>query len=247
MLNRTGTISGTVSPDTRLNEIIYLIKNISLPAVEPGLIQWAKVSNVISPTKFSAERLEQYEDGVFIDWSVYVLRDIRSTDSVVAAPQGEQNVVSAFANAQGIITHDAFTVPLVVDDEVLLIHPLIAGLSKSADIASFSGGTIADWQAAEQVICTIGAINTIHKIHSLIIDINSLVGNITLQMYINVNGANRRIFPLKTATWSVPGGDAQAIAVINGTWAIGNVLTVTAQSDNAVDNGKNIGYEYILE
>jgi hypothetical protein len=100
--------------------------------IEKGLVQWGRVTNVISATQFQAPRLAEYGDGYFAFWTVYVLRDIRSTPTVIAAPQGEQQIATAFTQQGGIITHPAFTAPMVAGDEVLMIHPNIgAGIGAS--------------------------------------------------------------------------------------------------------------------
>jgi hypothetical protein len=114
--------------------------------------------------------------------------------------------------------------------------------------APVSGAVIGNWNTGETTIVTIGAAGARYKVQSAVVDISALVGNITLRMYISVNGVNKQIFPAKSGTtFSVPAGDAPGIALINGTYGIANVLTITAQSDNAADNGKAIGYEYFLE
>ena len=122
-----------------------------------------------------------------------------------------------------------------------VVIPNLAGLTPVA------APVVANWQAAEQTIITIGAAGIRYKVQSLIVNISALVGNVTLRMYISVNGVQRQIFPPKPTTFNVPGGDGPAIALINGTFEIANVLRITAQSDNAGDNGANIDYEYALE
>ena len=94
--------------------------------LEKSLWQWARVDAVISPTQFQANRLQAYGDGFFSGWTVYVLRDIRTTSIVVAAPQGEQQIATGFIRLNGVVTHPAFTAPMVAGDEVLMIHPNIA-------------------------------------------------------------------------------------------------------------------------
>jgi len=41
--------------------------------------------------------------------------------------------------------------------------------------------------------------------------------------------------------------DGPGLWIVNGTVAIHEVLRVTAQSDNAGDDGKSIDYDYMLE
>ena len=111
-----------------------------------------------------------------------------------------------------------------------------------------SGTITQNWNTAEMNVVVIGAASTRYKVQSAIVDISALIGNITLRMYISVNGVQREIFPAKSGTtFNVPAGDAPGVALINGTYGIANILTITAQSDNVADNGQAIGYEYFLE
>jgi hypothetical protein len=118
-----------------------------------------------------------------------------------------------------------------------------------------SGGTNNTWTLGDtykiillaQTVCVIGASGVRYKVHSLIIDISLLIGNITPRMFISVNGNQRQIFPPTLVTPFVVGTNAPGIALINGTFGIANALTVTAQSDNIADNGIAIGFEYFLE
>jgi len=111
-----------------------------------------------------------------------------------------------------------------------------------------SGSTTANWQTAAAVVCTIGAVGVRNKVHSAIIDISALVGNITAAMFISVNGNQRQVFPPKAGTtFNVTNGDAPGLALINGTFGIANILTIEVQSDNVADNGAAIGFEFMLE
>ena len=96
--------------------------------LEKSLWQWARVDAVISATQFQANRLQGYGEGYFYNWACYVLRDIRSTPTVPVAPQGEQQTITAFTKLGGIVTHPAFTAPMVAGDEILMLHPNISTL-----------------------------------------------------------------------------------------------------------------------
>lgn len=120
--------------------------------------------------------------------------------------------------------------------------------SNQAQIAKLAGktadgSTIADWQTAEADVVSIGTAATRNKIHSLILDINTFVGTVTVRLYILVNRIERRVY---SQTFTVA-ADGPALWIVNGTIGIHDILTVTAQSNNAADNGKTIGYSYVLE
>ena len=126
----------------------------------------------------------------------------------------------------------------------------MAGVSDLSGIllTPVSNSVVANWNTAPQIVCVIGAAKARYLVQSFIIDITGTIGNITLRMYISVNGVQREIFPTKSGTtFNVPAGDAPGVALINGTYGIANILTITAQSDNVADNGVAIGYEYFLE
>ena len=95
------------------------------------LVKHAVVTSVVSATQFVADGLVGYADGYFassgiiVGWGLYVLRDIRTTSTVIAAPQGEQTFVTSSTQA-GLVTHPAFTVPLIPGDEILILHPNIS-------------------------------------------------------------------------------------------------------------------------
>lgn len=101
------------------------------PVIRYDLVKHGTVTAVISATQFRVDELAGYPDGYFassgiiVGWGIYVLRDTRSTLALVAPPQGEQTFVLTSAN-DGTITHLAFTVPMIVGDEILLLHPNIS-------------------------------------------------------------------------------------------------------------------------
>jgi hypothetical protein len=113
-------------------------------------------------------------------------------------------------------------------------------------LTSTPGSTTDDWQTGEQPITTIGSVGVINKIHSLLLDISALAGNITIRLYTNINGVVRQIYPQPTTQTFSVAIDGPGLPIINGIWAINGLLIVTAQSDAIADNGQPIGWEYIL-
>jgi len=109
-------------------------------------------------------------------------------------------------------------------------------------LVRYPGTTTANWQTAESTITTIGSVGANNFVHSLLLDINALAGNITVRLYTNINGVQRQVYSqvLSVAV------DGPGLWIINGILAIYGTLLVTAQSNNAADNGRAIGWEYIL-
>ncbi len=211
---------------------------VALP--EKGLVKWARVSQVVSATQFRCDSLIGQGDSYYAGWSVFVSRDVGGTG---AAPQGESQIATAFVSSTGLVTHPAFTALLAVGDEILILHPDIAAMGKLAGQPPASNAVVANWQAAEQTLVSIGAAATRNKVQTLMIDMSTIAGTLTIRMYHAVNGVQRQIY---TQNFTVA-ADGPGRWTINGTVGIFDVLRVTCQSDNAADNGASIGYSYMLE
>ena len=126
-----------------------------------------------------------------------------------------------------------------------IINPVKTQTDKLAGAAPGVGTTVADWNAAEADIVSIGADNTKNKLHSLVLNISALTdtATIAIRMYMQVNGVERKVYDQDF----VKGTDPDGLWIVNGTVGIHEVLRVTAQSDNAGDDGKSIDYDYMLE
>ena len=115
---------------------------------------------------------------------------------------------------------------------------------KLAGQAPVSGSTTQNWQTAEADVVSLGADNTRYKLHSLILSIHNMGGTtITIRLYMQVNGAERKVYD---QTFDAT-GDPPGVWVVNGTVGIHELLRVTLQSDNAADNGQAVDYDYMLE
>jgi hypothetical protein len=107
-----------------------------------------------------------------------------------------------------------------------------------------TGSATQDWEDAESEVVSIGASDTRYKVHDLSLNISNLIGtNITVRLYKKVNGAERKVYEQVFNTNNDPPG----MPIINGTWAIHDVLKVTLESNRTDDNGKAVDYDYMLE
>jgi len=115
---------------------------------------------------------------------------------------------------------------------------------KLAGEAPGTGSATADWQAAEADVVSIGADDAKYKLHSLLLSIQNLVGTaVTVRLYMQVDGTEHNVYEqVLNATTDPPG-----LWIVNGTVGIHEVLRVTLQSNDAADNGKAVGYDYMLE
>ncbi|APH11897.1 hypothetical protein ASJ33_01380 [Dehalococcoides mccartyi] len=117
-------------------------------------------------------------------------------------------------------------------------------IDKLAGQSPMEGSFAAGWQVSESDVVSIGAVGTRNKIHDLTLSIHNLAGTqITIRLYKAVNGIERKVYEQVFDAGSDPPG----IPVINGSWAVHNILRVTLQSNEVTDNGKSVDYDYMLE
>ena len=211
-----------------------------------GLCYYGVVTGVPGVNQFEIATLAGLGDAKFIDlagvypYYAFVLRDASGPG---AAPQGEARPITNYGTATGGFTTNAFTVPVAIGDEILIVHPFLARIMNLYGLPPVTGSTVGNWQAAETDIVSLGAANVKYKLHSLILDINALVGTITIRLYMQIAGVERRVYQ---QTFTVA-ADGPGLWIVNGTIGIHEVLRVTAQSNNAADNGQAIAYDYLLE
>ena len=211
----------------------------SVPLIRYDLAHYGVVTQVVNATTFRAAGMVGQGDGTFQNYFVYVLK---KGDRTTNAPHRERETCVAYTSATGEFIHLAFTSPLSVGDSILLLHPILEAAMPS-EIDDRPGSTTHNWQVAEQTVTTIGGIGATNKIHSLLLDISTLTGNITVRLYHNINGVQRQTY---SQVFSVA-ADGPGLWIINGTLAIHGLLVVSAQSDDAADNGRAIGWEYLIE
>jgi len=211
-----------------------------------GLVYYGVVTEVPGVGEFTIPTLAGLGAAKFIDTSLvnqyyaFVFRDAAGGGD---APQGESQPITNYGTGGGTFASNAFTVPVGIGDEILIIHPFLARIMNFAGLPPHVGVTTENWNAAEANIVQIGADNVSNKLHSLVLDINALVGTVTIRMYQEVVGVERRVYqqPFTVAA------DGPALWIVNGTVGIHEILRVTAQSDAVADNTKAIGYDYMIE
>jgi hypothetical protein len=226
-----------------------MAEGAGLTIIRYDLAQAAVVTRVISNTQFIAETLAGFENGTFVGYSVWVLS---KADGSINAPKGDApSAITAFSGYRavppalpGTVTHTAFTAGLAVGDTVLILNPAIASaFSGGSGIAPTRNTVTGNWQTAETNLVSLGIAGGVRTINMLAIGIQNLVGNISIRMYMQVNGVERQFYPIPGALTFSVAVDAPAIPVINGTMGIFGLLRVTVQSDNAADNGAAVTYE----
>lgn len=131
-----------------------------------------------------------------------------------------------------------------LNDLAVRVAVLQTQVDKLAGLPPTSDSVTADWQTAEADVASIGVSNTRYKLHSLLVSIHNLSGTIiTVRLYMNVNGMERKVYEQAFDAVTDPPG----LWIVNGTVAIHQVLRVTLQSNEAADNGQTVDYDCLLE
>ncbi|MDD5703223.1 MAG: hypothetical protein PHU23_14395 [Dehalococcoidales bacterium] len=131
-----------------------------------------------------------------------------------------------------------------LNDLAVSVAALQTQIDKLAGLPPTSDSVTADWQTAEADVVSIGVSNTRFKLHSLLVSIHNLSGTIiTVRLYMNVNGMERKVYEQAFDAVTDPPG----LWIVNGTIAIHEVLRVTLQSNEAADNGQTVDYDCLLE
>lgn len=222
----------------------------TLADMNQGLVYYGAVTDVPGANQFTIADLAGLGAGKFgsviseYAYQAFVLRDAGGAS---AAPQGESQPITGYSTGTGNFAAGAFSVPVAIGDEILIIHPLLLGIIKLRGEPGTNGNLVGNWNTAETTVCTIGAPNTRYKVHNLTIGIGALVGHITIRLYTDVNGSEQCIFPLPDTTVFTVADDQTAIPVIDTAFGIKNALRVTVQSDNPADDGAIVEYDYLLE
>ena len=126
-----GTINIAKAFDGQIvSGINYIITSTVSPQRIDNLSFHATVSTYTNVTTFAASSLKGYSDEYFKDWYVYVVRDSAGAG---AAPQNEPpSQITSYTSSTGTFTHAAFTVPLAVSDEVIILQPTIGSVISSS-------------------------------------------------------------------------------------------------------------------
>jgi len=200
-----------------------------------GLCYWCKVTAVISPTQFDALGIAGKGNSFFNDYRAYVVRDAAGLG---AAPQGEQQPVSAYVSATARFTHLAYTVGLAVDDEILLLHPEI---SAQLVLGTTEGVYAHPSSVAEETAFTI-AIAQPTKVNTILLNLAALTQNATIRVRWDSAGAG--VYEaIETFNWTVAMDNGVFFREITTTRSV----RVTIQSAVLEGAPRNIPYEYSTE
>ena len=133
-----------------------------------------------------------------------------------------------------------------------LIDAVEVKLDKFAGETPVSGSMTGNWQSGTATsgetgadVVTIGANDTRKKLHSLLLSIHNfaLGGRVTVKVFMQVNGTERKVYQEDFNK----GTDPDGLWVVNGTVGIHEALRVELQSNRVADNGVALDYDYMLE
>ena len=133
-----------------------------------------------------------------------------------------------------------------------LLDAIEAKVDKLAGEPPASGSVTGNWQSGTATsgetgadVVTIGANDIKKKLHSLLLSIHNfaLGGRVTVKLFIQVNGTERKVYQEDFNK----GTDPDGLWVVNGMVGIHEELRVELQSNRAADNGVALDYDYMLE
>lgn len=243
-------------------DIATAVLNIAaiLAAVGPtgpsqGLCYYGVVTATAPGNQFTIPTLAGLGANKFIDTSLvnqYQAFVFRDASGPGAAPQGELRPITNYATGTGSFITTAFSAAVAVGDEILIIHPLLARIMNLYGYPPATGNLAANWNTGVATsglaggdVVTIGAANVKNKVHSLLVDIANLTAGatITIRLYQLVNGVEREVYQQTF----VQGTDPDGLWIINGTLAIHEALRVELFSNNVLDDGAVVAYDYMME
>jgi hypothetical protein len=133
-----------------------------------------------------------------------------------------------------------------------LLDAIEAKLDKLVGEIPVSGSVTGNWNSGTATsgetgadVVTIGANDAKKKLHSLLLSIHNFQsgGKVTVKMFMQVNGTERKVYQEDFNK----GNDPDGCWVVNGTVGIHEAIRVEAQSNRATDNGVALHYDYMLE
>jgi hypothetical protein len=222
-----------------------LLLHPSIASIGPGgssqgSVYYGVVTAVPGLNQFSVAGLIGLGDTKFTGWYAYVFRQ---AGGLGAPPHHERQIITVYTSAGGVFTTNPFTAPVGIGDEILILNPSLVG----GQLVVAANAVVANWQAGEQNLVTIGADDVPNKLHSFYVGIQNLAGNISIRLYTQVNGVERRFYPYPAVVTFSVALDAPAIPVVNNPITMHEAIRVTIQSDAVADNGRAVDYDYILE
>lgn len=191
------------------------------------------VTTYTDTTHFASTDLTGFGDDYFggpnNGWFVYVVRDAGGAGAV---PQGEMKACTAYTSSTGAFTHYAFSAPLAADDEVILIHELVAETKDILrEIISQAISANAGSGSETSVIPLLAVAGLQRVLRHLRLGLPADPGaeSVTVKLYEEINSAKTNVdsFTLDTSNY----GEYHSLMDMFGVQEIaGDVIDITVQS-----------------
>jgi hypothetical protein len=118
----------------------FSVSSAAWGSINSGIVFRGTVTAADPGVSFTVGGLAGQGAGAFIDantpWYAYCFRD---AGGAAAAPQGEQQQITGYTSATGLFTTNAFTVPIAVGDDMVMLSGRIASVP---DILTDTGTTL---------------------------------------------------------------------------------------------------------
>ncbi|MBA7691375.1 hypothetical protein ES703_99918 [subsurface metagenome] len=180
--------------------------------------------------------------------TIFRILNISSVEIEVADIEAKLDGASGLAAIKAVVDAILVDTGTTLEAKLDVIDPIVDAIKVSTDKQAGATPVVGTaneaWNTAEANVVSIGANDTKNKLHSLLLSIHNLVGTtITVRMYMQVKGAERKVYDQAFDATSDPPG----LWIVNGTTGIHEVLRVTLQSNAAADDDKDVDYDYMLE
>ena len=136
-----------------------------------------------------------------------------------------------------------------ISDILIQVTRLLEKITGEAPVsdsitANWNSGTGTSGEAGADLV-TIGAEGVSYKVHSLLVNISAMTAGatVTIKLFMFVNGTERKVYEQSFTR----GTDPDGLWIINGTVGVHQALRVEVHSNNGVDDGTAIDYDYMLE
>jgi len=227
-----------------------MAESSGFPKLRTDLAYYGVVTRVISATQFVAAGLAGLGDGALTTYAAYVLA---KRDGTITPPHGEQPAVTAYVSGSGTFTHAAYTAPLAISDQLLLLHPNISPVDLTAittQTDKLAGGETVGTHSHQnnvnwQTVVTIDPSGLRRKVHSIWLNFVNLTQNTVWRLSYNFGGLGYEVFNSNAGLPWTPAMDNGVLLDVRA--VIAHELRLEIQSQVLEGAIRNIPYEIYWE
>lgn len=206
-----------------------------------GISFYGVVTDVPGANQFTCPELAGLGDDKFLDlagrpFHAYVYYD---AGGAAAAPQGENRAITDYVSATGTFTTAAFSAPVAVGDQILIMHPFLVPYILDNVTEAVGPYSYLDAGGEQTVYANTG---TTRRRISFEMDLNTMTQNGTIRIYRKVDGTNYRLW-LEEAF--AVGGNEKVFT--RGDMVTNQDLQITYQESVNEGANRSIPYNVIIE